>query len=98
MNAAVRTPWSTGFCFAGFAPDHSPPCAILRDLHRFEGIPMSDQDHQNVTITAFITGIDCPRCSHPNTGFINDPRGGTFECSGCNEPFTVPEDAAIDFG
>lgn len=51
-----------------------------------------------VVINAFITSIDCPHCTHPLQGFVNDPRGGTFTCDGCSEQFEVPEDATIDFG
>jgi len=57
---------------------------------------MSDTD--SVVITAFITNIDCPHCTLPNNGFVNDPRGGDFECTGCHQKFHVPEDAEIDFG
>ena len=62
------------------------------------GIQMSHNDLPEIKIMAFITAIDCPRCEHPNMGFVNDPRGGTFECDGCNETYSVPEDATVDFG
>ncbi len=51
-----------------------------------------------VKIVAHITYIECPHCSVPQMGFINDPRGGSFKCESCNQDFEVPEDAEIDFG
>jgi len=51
-----------------------------------------------VVIVAHITYIDCPHCSHPAMGFVNDPRGGTFKCEHCEKDFQVPLDAPIDFG
>jgi DNA-directed RNA polymerase subunit RPC12/RpoP len=52
----------------------------------------------SVKIVAVITYIECPHCSVPQMGFINDPRGGSFDCDGCGKAFEVPEDAEIDFG
>lgn len=51
-----------------------------------------------VVIVAYVSYIDCPKCSHPAMGFLNDPRGGKYKCEGCGEDFEVPEDAKIDFG
>lgn len=51
-----------------------------------------------VVIVAIISYIDCPHCSTPAMGFVNDPRGGTFKCDGCGKDFEVPLDAKIDFG
>jgi hypothetical protein len=58
---------------------------------------MTDEQKKPV-IVAFITHIDCPICEAPQTGFVNDPRGGNFDCSECGKPFHVPVDAPIDFG
>ena len=51
-----------------------------------------------VKIVAHITYIECPHCSVPQMGFINDPRGGSFKCEDCGQEYAVPEDSEIDFG
>lgn len=51
-----------------------------------------------VKIHAYINHIDCPHCEAPQLGFLNDPRGGTFNCESCGQDFEVPEDAPVDFG
>jgi hypothetical protein len=58
----------------------------------------SERVSGSVKIVAVITYIECPHCSVPQMGFINDPRGGSFDCDGCGKAFEVPEDAEIDFG
>lgn len=45
-----------------------------------------------------VTHIDCPHCSAPQTGFVNDPRGCEFVCDECTESFSVPDDAEVDLG
>lgn len=51
-----------------------------------------------VTIVASVAFIECPECSEPKNNFLNDPRGGTFECDGCGHFFYVPEDTPVDLG
>lgn len=51
-----------------------------------------------VVIVAHISYIDCPYCSVPVMGFVNDPRGGKFKCDSCDQSFEVPLDAKVDFG
>jgi len=51
-----------------------------------------------VIIRAYVTHIDCPHCSNPAMGFLNDPRGGTYKCEVCGQDFEVPANAEIDFG
>lgn len=45
-----------------------------------------------VVIVAHISYIDCPICSVPVMGFVNDPSGGTFKCDSCEQNFEVPLD------
>lgn len=51
-----------------------------------------------IIIVAHITQLNCPHCSYELSGFVNDPRGGTFNCDSCKLDFEVPENAEIDFG
>lgn len=40
--------------------------------------------------------VDCPGCGASQMNFINDPRGGTYDCDSCGKPFHVPVNAIID--
>lgn len=51
-----------------------------------------------IVIVAYVSYIECPHCSAPAMGFLNDPRGGTYKCDSCGEDFHVPLEAKIDFG
>lgn len=55
-------------------------------------------EQKKPVIVAVITHIDCPICGLTQTGFVNDPRGSSFDCSECGKPFHIPADAPIDFG
>lgn len=59
---------------------------------------MCDNDPEAIVINAYITAINCPHCTYPTSNYVNDPRGGEFNCEGCHQSFKVPEDAKIDFG
>ena len=49
-------------------------------------------------IAAFITSVNCPICNTPQLGFIEDPRGGDFDCNDCGRPFHIPADSSVVFG
>jgi DNA-directed RNA polymerase subunit RPC12/RpoP len=49
-------------------------------------------------IIASVSYIECPHCEVPQFGFLNDPRGGTYDCNDCKLSFDVPDDTPVDLG
>ena len=48
-----------------------------------------------LTVSSSDVLVECPHCGNDNEGFVNDPRGGTFECDSCGESFSINEGAKI---
>lgn len=61
-----------------------------------ENQPLSEIENGEIKIICTVGYIDCPHCQASQMNFINDPRGGTYECDSCNKPFHVPDNAKID--
>ncbi|MFA4834480.1 MAG: hypothetical protein WC749_00210 [Dehalococcoidia bacterium] len=53
---------------------------------------------KEIVIVAYVTSVDCPHCSATQMGFVNDPRGGTYDCDECNTSYQIPKDARVDLG
>lgn len=48
-------------------------------------------------ILVSVTSVKCTVCGSAQDGFLNDPRGGTFDCDSCGGAFHVAADAPISF-
>lgn len=51
-----------------------------------------------IVIVAYVNHLDCPHCGVEQMGFLNDPRGGDYECDSCKKKYHVPKDARVDLG
>lgn len=51
-----------------------------------------------IVIVAYVNHVDCPHCGVAQIGFVNDPRGGEYECEACKKSYQVPINARIDLG
>lgn len=51
-----------------------------------------------IVIVAYVNSVDCPHCAATQMGFLNDPRGGTYECDECKKSYYVPIGARVDLG
>lgn len=72
---------------------------LLRDLDRAE---WREEQHaiaaqgEGPKVVCSVGYVDCPGCGASQMNFINDPRGGTYDCDNCGKPFHVPVNAIID--
>lgn len=55
-------------------------------------------NEREIVIVAYVNHVDCPHCGAAQMGFLNDPRGGTYDCEECNTPYQIPKDARVDLG
>lgn len=51
---------------------------------------------EGLKVVCSVGYVDCPECGSSQMNFINDPRGGTYDCDNCGKPFHVPVNAIID--
>lgn len=72
---------------------------LLRDLDKAE---WREEQHalsvqgEGLKIVCSVGYVDCPNCGASYMNFINDPRGGTYDCESCEKPFHVPVNAIVD--
>ena len=46
-------------------------------------------------VRATMVTVECPYCDCLNEGFLDDPRGGEYDCEGCGEHFKVSIKAKV---
>lgn len=49
-----------------------------------------------VNVNALEMYVDCPYCKVTQEGFLDDPRGGEFECESCGMKYKVNPAANIN--
>lgn len=72
-------------------------CATHLHYGRLNGA-ISMVTENEIVIVAYVNSVDCPHCAATQMGFLNDPRGGTYECDECKKSYYVPIGARVDLG
>lgn len=66
--------------------------------HEPQGVMgMGDSIVDVLKVSSSDVQVECPQCCEAVDGFINDPRGGVFECDQCGERFSIDENATVKF-
>ena len=54
------------------------------------------ESKESQKIAALEVRVECPHCTELQEGFVGDPRGGSFTCDSCGEPYTVAHEALFE--
>lgn len=82
--------------------EHNPSIDLPRAIDNLAGLKASlghsaEVGEGRARILVSVTSVMCTVCGSAQDGFLNDPRGGTFDCDSCGGAFHVAADASISF-